>query len=304
MNGADAMDNSGPRGRDIALYIAVVLMWGSTWIALRFQVENVAPSVSLLFRFMIAAPLMFAWAAVRKEPLRFDRKAHMSFATLGLCLFSGNFLFLYTAAMSITSGLLAVVFSTASLMNILNGALWLKSPVSARQILGGLLGFGGLGLVFWPEIAGVKDFTAIISGLLFALLGTFFFSLGNMSSARAQKRRLPLLPTTAWGMAYGCLVLLGYVLASGADIHFDPRPVYVISLVYLALIGSVAAATAYLSLLGRIGPTAAAYTTVLYPVVALGISTIFEGYAWTWPAISGLTLVFSGNLIVLRRGKA
>jgi drug/metabolite transporter (DMT)-like permease len=157
--------------------------------------------------------------------------------------------------------------------------------------------------VFWPEIGGVADFSAIISGLLFALLGTFFFSLGNMSSARAQKRGLPLLPTTAWGMAYGCLILLGYVLVSGADIHFDPRPVYALSLLYLALIGSVGAATAYLTLLRRIGPTAAAYTTVLYPVVALLISTIFEGYVWTWPAIAGLALVFSGNLIVLRRGK-
>ncbi|HHK73830.1 MAG TPA: EamA family transporter [Rhizobiales bacterium] len=290
-------------GRDIALYVAVVLMWGSTWIALRFQVENVAPGVSLLYRFMIAAPVMFIWVAARGQSLRFGLKAHVYFASLGLCLFSGNFLFLYTAAKSITSGLLAVVFSTASLMNILNGALWLKTPVLPRQIVGGLLGFGGLGFVFWPEIAGVSEYMSIMGGLAFALLGTFFFSLGNMSSARGQKRGLPLLPSTAWGMAYGCLILLGFVLVSGAEIHFDPRPVYALSLIYLALIGSVAAATAYLSLLGRIGPTAAAYTTVLYPVVALMISTVLEGYVWSWPAMIGLGLVFSGNLIVLRRGR-
>ncbi len=293
----------GIAGRDMALYIAVVMMWGSTWIALRFQVENVAPAVSLLYRFMIAAPLMFLWVIWRKGPLRFDAKAHLNFAILGLCLFSGNFICLYTAAQSITSGLLAVVFSTASLMNILNGALWLKTPVSPQQIFGGGLGFGGLGLVFWPEIAGVADFAAILGGLGFALLGTFFFSLGNMSSARAQGAGLPVLSTTAWGMAYGCAFLLGSVLVSGADIHFDARPVYLVSLFYLALVGSVGAATAYLTLLGRIGPTAAAYTTVLYPVVALVISTIFEAYVWTWPAITGLALVFSGNLIVLRRGR-
>jgi drug/metabolite transporter (DMT)-like permease len=144
MNRADCASHDGVQGQDIALYVAVVLMWGSTWIALRFQVENVAPSISLLYRFMIAAPLMFIWVIARKDPVRFGIRAHMSFATLGLCLFSANFLTLYTAATSITSGLLAVVFSTASLMNILNGALWLKSPVSVRQILGGLLGFGGL----------------------------------------------------------------------------------------------------------------------------------------------------------------
>ncbi len=284
-----------------ALYAAVVLMWGSTWIAVSMQVENVAPAASLLYRFVIAASVMFAWVKWRGLPLRFDLKSHVIFAGLGLCLFSANFLGIYTAATSITSGLLAVVFSTASLMNIINGAIWMNTRISMRQIAGGMLGFVGLVLVFWPEIAGVEDVGSIMGGLLFALLGTFFFSAGNMVSAKAQASGLPILPSTAWGMGYGCAVLLLYVIITGTNLNFDGSPAYIISLVYLALIGSVAAVTAYLTLLGRIGPTAAAYTTVLYPVVALLISTIFESYEWSAPAMAGLALVLAGNLIVLRR---
>ncbi len=284
-----------------ALYIAVVLMWGSTWIAVSMQVENVAPAASLLYRFIIAASVMFAWVKWRRLPLRFDLKSHMIFAGLGLCLFSANFLGIYTAATSITSGLLAVIFSTASLMNIINGAIWMNTRISMRQIIGGMMGLGGLVLVFWPEIAGVEDVGSIVGGLLFALLGTFFFSAGNIVSAKAQASGLPVLSSTAWGMAYGCAVLLLYSLITGTNFTFEYSPAYIVSLVYLALIGSVAAATAYLTLLGRIGPTAAAYTTVLYPVVALLISTIFEGYEWTMPAMAGLGLVLAGNLIVMRR---
>lgn len=287
--------------QDSLLYAAVVLMWGTTWYAITFQVSTVSPIVSLAYRFAIAAPVMFLWVAWRGERLRFAPREHITFMLLGLFLFCCNFIGIYFAAQSITSGLLAVVFSSAAIINIVNAALWLKAPVVGRHILGGVLGVTGIALIFKPEFAAIENDSKVLVGLGLALVGTWCFSMANVVSAHAQKRKVPVLPATAWGMFYGCLFLSVIAFAFGHSFTFDTSPAYVISLVYLALIGSVAAATAYLVLLGRIGPAPAAYTTVLYPVVALAISTLFEGYVWTPWAAAGLALVALGNVIIQKR---
>lgn len=286
---------------DAGLYMTVVLIWGSTWYAISLQVGMVSPVVSLAYRFAIAAPLMFIWVLRRGQSLRFSGREHLIFAGLGLTLFCCNFVAMYYAALSVTSGLLAVVFSSASIMNIINGALWLKAPAQRRQVLGALLGVAGIGLIFKPEFG--ADFSAgpVLGGLGLALLGTWFFSMGNMLSAHAQRRKIPVLPATAWGMLYGTGLLILFALVLGHEFSFDPRPGYGLSLIYLAVIGSVAAFSAYLVLLGRIGPAAAAYSTVLFPVVALVISTLFEGYEWSLWAAAGLALVAAGNVIILKR---
>lgn len=287
--------------QDSLLYLAVVLMWGSTWYAIALQITTVSPVVSLAYRFAIAAPIMFIWVVWRGETLRFPLREHLTFLLLGMFLFCCNFIGVYYAAQSITSGLLAVIFSTAAIMNIINAALWLKVPVQLRHIIGGALGISGIALIFKPEFSTIENSGTVLAGLGLALIGTWCFSIANIISAHAQKRCIPVLPATAWGMFYGCLLLTLFAWLSGHEFSFDPSAAYIGSLLYLALIGSVAAATAYLVLLGRIGPAPAAYATVLFPVVALAVSTLFEGYVWTLWAAAGLALVAAGNVIILRR---
>lgn len=140
-------------------------------------------------------------------------------------------------------------------------------------------------------------------GIGLALLGTLCFSAGNMLSSLQQKAGLKPLTTNAWGMLYGAMMLVVICLASGTPFHFEWNTRYIGSLLYLAIPGSVIGFTAYLTLVGRMGPERAAYCTVLFPVVALNISVFVEGYQWTPPALFGLLLVMLGNVLVFRTPK-
>jgi len=282
-----------------ALYGITVLVWGTTWIAMKYQVGPVAPELSVAYRFVIAAAVVFAWALLARQRLRFGWRTHLLLLAMGLCMFSFNFYFFYRAAAFHTSGLLAVVFSMTVVMNIVNGRLLLGRRASARTLIAAALGIAGIAALFWPEVSGfgLADDGAV--GLLLALAGTLCFSLGNMASARAQMLGLPVISCNAWGMAYGALAMLALALLGGAPFTFDPALSYVVALLYLALCGSVIAFGAYLTLLGRIGADRAAYATVLFPLVALAISTVVEDYAWTPAALIGVALVLAGNLLVL-----
>jgi drug/metabolite transporter (DMT)-like permease len=281
------------------LYGLTVLIWGTTWIAMKHQVGIVAPELSVGYRFAIAAALVFVWALLARQRLRFAWRQHLLLAAMGLCMFSFNFYFFYCAAAYLTSGLLAVVFSLTVVLNIVNGRILLGRRASPRTLVAAALGLAGIVALFWPEVHRFDLADSGTLGLLLSLLGTLCFSLGNIASARAQALGLPVLSCNAWGMAYGAVAMFALSLIGGAPFTFDPALPYVTSLLYLAVCGSVMAFGAYLTLLGRIGADRAAYATVLFPLVALAISTVVEDYAWTPMALAGVALVLAGNLLVL-----
>jgi len=289
---------------DGLLYLAVVLIWGTTWIMISFQIGVVPPEVSVAYRFAIAAALMFAWAGLRGLPLRFAPRDHLFIALQGALIFCTNFVLFYLAALDLATGLLAVVFSTASIMTLLFSALWQRRPPPVRGLLGAVLGSCGIALVFWPEVAGFSLASGAGLGLLLSLGGTVSFSLGGLVAARNQAAGLSVRGTTAWAMAYGTALLSLFVVVRGADFTFDPALSYVGSLLYLAVFGSVIAFACYFALLGRIGAERSAYATVLFPIVALIISTLFEGYHWSAAALVGVALTLAGNLLVLIRPRA
>ncbi|HEX5843922.1 MAG TPA: DMT family transporter, partial [Pseudomonas sp.] len=182
--------------------------------------------------------------------------------------------------------------------------LFFRQRIAANVLLGGALGLAGLGLLFWPELAGHETSRESLLGIGLALLGTLFFSAGNMLSSLQQKAGLKPLTTNAWGMLYGALMLVAICLVTGTPFGFEWNTRYVGTLLYLAIPGSVIGFTAYLTLVGRMGPERAAYCTVLFPVVALNISVFAEGYQWTAPALFGLLLVMLGNVLVFRKPRA
>lgn len=214
-------------------------------------------------------------------------------------LFGVNYLLIYLATSELTSGLIAVIFSTIVLMNIANSAVFQGKVPSQAMLAGALLGLVGISLVFWPELINLQNNSAALAGLGLSLLGTFIASLGNIISAHNQRQKLPVIQTNAFGMAYGALLLIVVGLVRELPFAYELSLEYNLSLVYLALFGSVLAFGSYLTLLGRIGPEKAAYAMVLFPLVALGISTLFEGYQWTWSAVVGITLVIVGNVLVV-----
>lgn len=280
-------------------YLATVLIWGSTWLAITFQLGVVDPQVSVAYRFVLAAVLLLAWCAMRGLPLVFDRRAHRFILLQGLLLFGFNYWLIYLSTQYLTSGLIAVLFSSVIVMNIVNGRLWLGSPVQSHVAVGAGIGLIGIALVFWPELAGAAlDHDALV-GIAFALFGTYSASLGNIVSARNQRNGLPVVQTNALGMAYGGLAMLVLAGLMGKSYLFEFSLPYIGSLVYLAVFGSIVAFGCYLTLVGRIGADKAAYAMLLFPVVALQLSVWFEGYHWSTQSLAGVVLVLAGNGIVL-----
>jgi drug/metabolite transporter (DMT)-like permease len=207
----------------------------------------------------------------------------------------------YLSEQTLASGLVAVIFSTIILMNVLLGALLLGNPIRPRVLVGGVIGLAGLTLVFRPELAGFQLSGDRSLGLILSLVGALFASVGNIVSARNQRNGLPVVQTNALGMAYGALMTLAYALVRGAPLRFDPSLGYVASLLYLAAFGSVIAFGGYLTLLGRIGPDRAGYIAIVFPVVALALSTLFEGLHWSLLSFLGVLLVVVGNGLALSR---
>ncbi|MFJ3482456.1 DMT family transporter [Pseudomonas sp. NPDC090202] len=289
---------------NLSLYLLTVLIWGTTWIALKLQLGEVAIPVSIVYRFGLAALILFAMLLISGKLQKVNRRGQLICVAQGVCLFCVNFMCFYTASRWIPSGLVAVVFSTATLWNALNARIFFKQKVARNVLVGGALGLLGLGCLFWPELSGHSASRETLIGLGLALLGTLCFSAGNMLSSLQQKAGLRPLTTNAYGMLYGAAMLCAYCVISGTPFAFEWNTRYIASLLYLVIPGSVIGFTAYLTLVGRMGPERAAYCTVLFPVVALNVSAFAEGYQWTAPALCGLVLVMVGNVLVFRKPKA
>ncbi len=287
------------------LYGATVLIWGSSWLAITFQLGTVAPSWSVAWRFMLAAALLFALRFYRGGAMPRGRD-QLGMALQGALLFSLNYYLFYLAIGQIPSGLAAVVFSLIQVMNTFFAAIFFRNPIRPRVVLGGAIGIFGLALIFWPEFTRTEFGTATIVGALLSLAATASASLGNMAALANQRRGLTVTEANTFGMAYGAALmaafaLLQFLLFDGPPPGFDVSAPYLLSLLYLALFASIVGFWAYLTLMSRIGPDRAAYATILFPVVALALSTAFEGYRWTPLAAIGVILVIVGNVIVMQR---
>jgi drug/metabolite transporter (DMT)-like permease len=283
------------------LYGLTVLIWGSSWFVITLQTGVVSPEVAIGYRFVIAAVLLIAYCLATGRRLRYGLRDHVFMAAQGVTLFSLNYILFYRASFEMPSGLLAVCFSTILLMNIGNGALLFRSPLKPKVFLGALLGLGGLTLVFWPEVAGFGLHSHAAVGLGLSLAATYLASLGNMVSVRHKRAAIPVIESNAIGMAYGALCSIGLAALQGLPFVYDGRPIFTAALAYLALFASVIGFGSFLTLVQRIGADRAAYATVLFPIVALAVSTWRENYHWTPLAGAGVALVLLGNVLVLLR---
>ena len=266
------------------LYLIVVLIWGSSWIGIAYQAGPVPALVSIGYRFLLSSALLMLFCTVSGRPLRFSLRDHGWMLLQGLSLFCLNYLMFYWSAKDLTSGLLAIIFSTMSVMNLANGAIFFGQRIDRRVAIGAVFGLAGLSCVFWPEIAKADASSATLTGLGLSLLGTYCASIGNLVSVKLKTRNIPVIQSNAIGMGYGALAALIISAVAGSTFAVDTRPSYLISLFLLALFASVIGFSCYLTLVQRIGAGRAAYSAVLFPVVALTISTILEGYRWTGSA--------------------
>jgi len=284
------------------LFVAAAVIWGSTWLAIKYQLGAVAPDASVAYRFALAAVLLGAWCALTGRSLRFDARAHTFIGLQGGLLFGLNYVGVYWAEHYATSGLVAVLFSTIVFMNPIGARIFFGAPLAARTLFAAALGVLGVALLFLPELERVRDGGGAALGIVFGLGATVIASAGNLAAVRNQRAGIPVLPGTAWSMLYGAVVAALAATLHGVHWTFDTGRAYLLSLAYLSVFGSVVAFCAYLTLMKHVGPSRAAYVGVAVPVVALALSTLFEGYRWTWTAALGVVLAVIANWTALRPG--
>jgi drug/metabolite transporter (DMT)-like permease len=287
--------------KDIILFSIPTLIWGSTWLAITFQLGVVDPLVSVFYRFLLAAIILFVYCRLIKINLKYSVKQHLFMALQGTFLFGVNYWLVYMAEVHLKSGLVAVVFSTIIFLNIFNGLIFLKSKVRLNVLTSALIGFVGIVLVFKDEILNFNFSNDKSFGLILAFLSVITASLGNITSAYNQRNKLPVVQTNAYGMLYGSLLMLILVFIIGTPLSFDVSFKYIGSLIYLAVFGSIIAFWSYLTLLGKIGADKAAYAMLVFPIIALLLSTMFEEYTWSLFALLGIALITMGNFLMLKK---
>ncbi len=285
------------------LFIIPALIWGSTWYIIKFQLGTVSPVLSVAYRFLIAGVLLLSYCLLTKKKLILTLRQHLLVAVQSCFLFGLNYWMVYRSEHYLTSGLVAVVFSTLIFLNMFFGSLFLKSPIEKKVLVGAVLGVIGTVLIFRPELKSIDFSDDIITGLAYAVTGTVFASLGNIASAYTQRKNVPVIQGNAFGMLYGGTVMMGIAILSGTELRWDMSLSYSLSLLYLAIFGSIVAFGTYLTLIGNIGADKAAYVLVIIPVISLLISTFSEGYQWTWWSIFGALFIVMGNTIALRKSK-
>jgi len=284
---------------NLGLYLTSVLIWGSTWLVITFQLGKVPPAVSIVYRFALAGLVLLAWARMKSLRLRFSPEDHLWMALQGALLFGVNYLCVYLAETEITSGLVAVVFSLLVVLNIVGARIFFGTPLKSSTLLGAALGIAGVALVFLPEMSRGTGSGDSALGVGLALGGALTASLGNIVAYRNHGRGLPVVQMNAFGMLYGALLVALFALVSRQTFLFEWSPRYILSLAYLTLFGSILAFGAFLVLLGKIGADRAGYVTVAIPIVALLLSSLFEGLRWHATLVIGILLCLAGNIAIL-----
>jgi len=284
------------------LFLVCVVIWGTTWFAITLQLGSVAPEMSIGYRFLIASSVLFAFCRWKGLPLSFTLGQHRDLLLLGLGMFCLGYIFVYYAEIYIVSGMVAVGYSAGPMVNMFTERVLFRTPITRRVAIAALMGIGGICCVFWPEFGALSASRNVALGALLTVLGVLASSAGSMAVLRCQARGYSTWTSMTWGMFYGGVLSLAVGLATGKPFAFQATAGYVLSLLYLALFGSIVTFACYLTLIERIGAARAAYVGVMVPLVALAVSYFLEKFAWSTLTTIGVLLSIAGNVVVLRPG--
>lgn len=285
---------------NLQLFATCVLIWGTTWLAITFQLGTVAPEISVGYRFMMASALLFAYCRWRGLNLRFTFRQHAEFFLFGALMFCISYIFVYYAETYIVSGVVAVAYSASPMINMLMARALFATPMTSRVAIGAAFGILGIVCVFWHEFAILSASRNAGLGAILAALSVLVSSGGSMAATRMHGRGHSTWSSMAWGMLYGGALALAIGVSLGKPLNFELTPGYVGSLIYLAVLGSVVTFACYLTLQARIGAARAGYIGVMTPILALVVSFFVEKFAIGWLTILGVALSVVGNIVILR----
>jgi len=286
---------------NLTLFVITLFCWSPTWYIIKFQLGYVDPLVSVFYRFLAAAIIIFSYLLIKKKNLKFSLNHHVWFLLFGIFLYSLNYVFFYLSNTYLISAFPAIVFSTVVIMNILGETFYFKKKPSFKTLIGATIGMLGIVIIFNNEIFNFSLSNGTHIGLFLAFLGTFCASTGNMIYQRNLNNNFPLIETIAYAMLYGSLVTLLITQIKDTELLFEYTFSYIASLVYLSIVGSIFAFIFYLRLLERVGAGRAGYVGVVMPVLALLISTFFENLEWQIDLIVGLPILIIGAVLVINQ---
>jgi drug/metabolite transporter (DMT)-like permease len=290
--------------RNFAAFLLVSLIWGGTWLVIRDQIASVPANWSIAYRFVVAAAGMFALAALRREALLLTKGGMRWALLLGLFQFTLNFAFVYQAEAHITSGLVAVMFALLVVPNAVLGRILLRQPITGAFVVGSGIAAVGVALLFAHEWrSSPATLAEVLLGAGLALCGILSASAANITQAMDGAKRQPFLALLAWSMVVGVALNAALALATAGPPQFDPRPSYALGILYLGLAGSVVTFPLYYGLVRKVGAGQAAYSSVIVPVVAMALSTLFEGFVWGPLPAAGAAITLVG-MVVAMRGRA
>ena len=285
---------------DVAAILICTLAWGTTWYAITLQLGVVDPVISVTYRFTLAAALLFAWCLVRGESLALTRAQHAAAFGVGVSTFTINYALVYLAEQWVTSAVVAIVFAAMAFMNLIGFRIAFGQRASLLAWIAALLGIAGICLLSWDEVMSANFDTLAMTGIGLTLVGVAASVVGNIYARRGELAGSTIAASTGWAMAYGAAVLALFALVTGKPWAFEFTPAYIFSLLHLSLIGSVIAFLMYYGLARRRGYALASYISALAPLVAMVVSTLFEGKSWGVLALGGVALVLFGQFLLLR----
>ena len=289
---------------DLASLAVCSLIWGTTWRVIKLQLGTVPPLESVVYRFALAAALLFGWLLAMRRPIALTRAQHLTVLAQGAFGFCIQYSLVYIAEEKIPSGAMAVIFAATAFINLLAFRLLLKHRAPPLAWAGVLLGLAGVAAMSASQILQAEGRGDGRLGVLIALAGVLTAVIGNMFAARAQTLRVAVVPATAWAMGYGAALLGGFVLVTGQPWRFEASVRYVGSLLYLSVFGSVTAFVVFYFLARRRSYTFAAYVAALTPPTAMVLSSLTEQARWGWAAFAGVALVLAGQVLLIRGARS
>lgn len=293
-----------PRSTRLAVLVPfgiVTLIWGSTWIVITGQIAEVPPSWSVTYRFTIAGIVMLTLALWRREAFPRDARGLIFAALLGLSQFCLNFNFVYRAEEHITSGLVAVVFALLLVPNAIFARIFLGQRMGAQLLAGSGIAIAGVALLFVQEArADANGIREVLTGIGITLAGVVSASAANVMQGSETSKRYPMVPMLAVAMLMGAAMDAAWAWITLGPPIWSAKPAYWLGVGYLGVFASAIAFTLYFGVIRVIGPAKAAYSSILVPVIAMLLSTMFEGYRWSVFAVAGAMLALFGLVVALR----
>lgn len=285
------------------LFITCAGIWGSTWLVIKYQLGSIDPVISVFWRFLLSTMILFFFAKMTGRSLSYSRKQHINFFFQGACNFSINYIITYWAEHFAPSATIALAFTLLVAFNIFGMRVFFKKAIGPSVYVGTFLGVLGISLIFGHEIHNLEPGGTTLKGLGLGILATMFASAGNLLAYRNHLNHVPVTIGNAWGMFYGTVTTFIIALILQRPFQFSTEPAYWYSLLYLSVFGTVIAFGAYLTLVARIGAERAGYTSILSPVIAVILSTIFEDFKISIFMSLGLGCCLLGNYVTLRSSK-